>query len=456
MYHLRPYQLEVARAILDSVFGRKGLTFTVEIARQGGKNELSAQVELLLLTLFMGEPRNLVKCSPTFLPQAVISMTRLKDRLNDAGFAGIWQPEHSYIIRLGSARALFLSDDESANVVGNTAHLLLEIDEAQDVSKDKYTRDFRPMGATTNVTTVLYGTTWDESTLLEETAQTNRDLEQKDGLRRHFRYDWQEVAKHNPDYLAYVEGERQRLGENHPLFLTQYCLQPVRGGGGFFSAAQTEQLRGTHGRHHGADPGKVYVAGIDLAGEAEVNAGGQITAAKPGQDATVVTIAELDFSTTDEIQKQPVIRIVEHCAWTGTPHPQLYARLVDILKSVWGCKRVVVDATGVGQPVASFLRQALGSRVIPFVFTAQSKSALGFDILAAVNAGRLKMYVADGSEEYRQFWTEIGNARSTFRSGQTMSFGVDPSRGHDDYLMSLALLVAAGNDYQPRSARGSG
>ena len=30
---LRPYQREVALAILDSVFGRKGFTFSVEIAR---------------------------------------------------------------------------------------------------------------------------------------------------------------------------------------------------------------------------------------------------------------------------------------------------------------------------------------------------------------------------------------------------------------------------------------
>jgi len=73
---LRPYQREAAFAILDSVFARKGLTFSVEIARQGGKNELSAQLELLLLTLFMTEPWNLIKCSPTFKPQTVISETR--------------------------------------------------------------------------------------------------------------------------------------------------------------------------------------------------------------------------------------------------------------------------------------------------------------------------------------------------------------------------------------------
>ena len=176
---LRPYQREVALAILDSVFGRKGLTFSVEIARQGGKNELSAQLELLLLTLYMAEPKNLVKCSPTFKPQTVISMMRLKDRLNDAGFDGIWTAELGYIVRLGNARAIFLSADESANVVGNTAHILLEIDESQDVSKEKYTKEFKPMGATTNVTTVHYGTTWDDATLLEEVKQTNLELERR-------------------------------------------------------------------------------------------------------------------------------------------------------------------------------------------------------------------------------------------------------------------------------------
>jgi hypothetical protein len=207
----------VALAVLDSVFLRKGLTFSVEIARQGGKDELSAQLELLLLTLHMAESKNLVKCSPTFKPQTIISMTRLKDRLNDAGFNSIWVVEIGYIIRLGNARAIFLSADESANVVDHTADILLEIDESQDVSKEKYTKEFKPMGAATNITTVHYGTTWDESTLLGEIKQTNYELQKKDGIKRHFRYDWQEVAKHNPDYLAYVEGERARLGETHPL-----------------------------------------------------------------------------------------------------------------------------------------------------------------------------------------------------------------------------------------------
>ncbi len=451
---LRPYQLEVARAVLDSVFGRRGLTFSVEIARQGGKNELSAQLELLLLTLHMAEARNLVKCSPTFKPQTVISMMRLKERLNEAGFARLWRSEMGYIIRLGQARAIFLSAEESASVVGNTAHLLLEIDESQDVSKEKYSKEFKPMGATTNVTTVHYGTTWDDSTLLEEVKQQNLELERKDGIRRHFRYDWQAVARYNPDYLAYVEAERQRLGEDHPLFRTQYALLPIRGGGGFLTARQRAQLAGEHARRHAPQAGRAYVAGIDLAGEAEEGEDAARRATCPRQDSTVLTIGEVDFARVAGGQPQAAVRIVEHYWWTGRRHSDLYPQLVDILKNVWKCRRVVVDATGVGQPVASFLRQALGPRVVPFTFTAQSKSRLGFNLLAAVNSGRLKMYTADGSPEYAEFWREMELARSHYRPNQTMAFEVDPARGHDDFLMSLALLVEAASRYEPRVGRG--
>ena len=457
--NLRPYQREVMNAVANSVFGGRGLTFSVEIARQGGKNELSARLELSLLMTNMNEPRNMIKCSPTFIPQALISMTRLKDRLDDAGFTGRWCSERGYMIQLGKARQMFLSAQESSRVVGHTAHILLEIDESQDVSKEKYSKEFRPMAATTNATTVLYGTAWDDSTLLEEAKQTNLELERRDGIKRHFSYDWQQVAKHNPDYLRYVEGERQRLGEDHPLFRTQYRLLPVKGGGGFLSVAQRAQMQGAHSRIHAPQPGRVYVAGIDLAGEAEELDGQALRSLKLRQDSTAVTIAELDLSCppaglSPASLYQPPIKIVEHYAWTGKRYVELYLRLVDLLKNVWHCRRVAVDATGVGQPVTSFLRETLGGAVSPFSFTATSKSQLGFNLLAAVNSGRLKMYTRDGSAECQNFWSEMERARSYYRPSQTMNFYVDPSDGHDDFLMSLALAVQAANQYEPRTAKG--
>ena len=64
--------------------------------------------------------------------------------------------------------------------------------------------------------------------------QANLEMERIDGVKLHFHQDWEEMAKYNPLYRAYVEGERQRLGESHPLFRTQYLLEPLMGGGGFF------------------------------------------------------------------------------------------------------------------------------------------------------------------------------------------------------------------------------
>ena len=65
------------------------------------------------------------------------------------------------------------------------------------------------------------------------------------------------------------------------------------------------------------------------------------------------------------------------------------------------------------------------------------------------------MYAADNSSDYREFWLEMEKAKSHYRASRTLNFFVDPSDGHDDYLMSLALLAEAAQGYSPREARGS-
>jgi hypothetical protein len=79
---------------------------------------------------------------------------------------------------------------------------------------------------------------------------------------------------------------------------------------------------------------------------------------------------------------------------------------------------------------------------------------MGFNLLAAVNAGRLKVYSGDGSAEHQEFWFEIEKAKSQYRPSQTMNFYADQAQGHDDFLMSLALVTEAANQYEPRGAKG--
>jgi len=447
-------------AIKNSALEGRGLTFTVVMARQAGKNEVSAQVEAYLLSKNVRRAVDGIKCAPTLEPQGRISLRRLWERIVQAGYEESASIE-GRAIRLGLARQLFLSAEPSANVVGHTAGMLLEVDEAQDVDAEKFEREFRPMAATTGATVVYYGTPWDDSTLLERAVQTNLELERRDGIQRHFSADWTAVAEWNADYARYVEGERARLGENHPLFLTQYALRTVSGGGRLFSASQRAQLRGTHSRQASPRAGEVYVAGLDLGGQ-EWDAGNEKWERRNegdgrAHDATVLTIARAVMPASDAVVLGPRLEVVEHIAFSGTAHDALFARLADVLGEVWRVRRVAVDATGLGETLARLLRKRLGDDVVrPVRFTAESKSKLGYGLLAAVNGGRLKMYAADGSREYAEFWREMELARVHYRPSRQMSFFVAPSDGHDDYLVSLSLAVDAAKELEtrPRVARG--
>ncbi|MCH7523240.1 MAG: hypothetical protein IH920_05670, partial [Chloroflexi bacterium] len=176
-----------------------------------------------------------------------------------------------------------------------------------------------------------------------------------------------------------------------------------------------------------------------------------------GRDATVLTIGRASYPSRGSLVQEPRLEVVEQLAVAGEKHDELFGRLVDLLGRVWRVRRVTVDATGLGETLARLLARTLGQSVVrPLRLSAESKSRLGYNLLAAVNGGRLKMYAADGSAEWAEFWRQMELAQVAYRSGRTMNFFVDPASGHDDYLMSLALVVEAARDLepQPRVARG--
>jgi len=435
---MRPYQREIAAAVLESVRRRQGLSFSVEIARQGGKNEVSARIELNVLARCRRMGVTSIKAAPTFDPQARISLDRLWQKVQRAGLEGIAAKEGGNGVRLGRARQLFLSAEPASNVVGHTADLLLEIDEAQDVDVDKFDKELQPMAAASGATTVFYGTAWDDGNLLERARQAHLAAERRDGVRRHFEYDWTVVAESNAAYARFVREEEARLGAEHPMFLTQYCLRTLPGAGRLLGPNQLTLLRGAHAALDGPVAGETYVAGLDVAGEGEGE-----------HDATVLTIARVVAGDGGE----RAVEVVRHYAWTGVAHASLHTALVALLRE-WRVALVVVDATGIGEPVAAFLARALGpSRVESMKLTAESKSRLGFGLLAAVNGGRLRLHSGD-SAELRECRRQFEVCRASYRPNQTMRFYVDERDGHDDFVVSLALTVAASADAGPRPARG--
>lgn len=449
---LRPYQAEIARAILARVAARAGGSLSVEVARQGGKNETSAQVELLTLVAHADAGGALVKCAPTLHPQARISLDRLESRAHAAGL-GHAVRRTGATVRCGRAAAHFLSAERGANVVGHTADLLLEVDEAQDVDPEKFDRDFRPMAAASDAPVVYYGTPWGSRSLLAQARAHHIALERREGTRRHFRVDWEQVAACHPPYRRYVEAERERLGERHPLFRTQYLLEEVADAGRLFDAATLAQIEGGHDRLDAPRTGERYVAGLDLAGPAlDGREGGR------DRDWTVLTIARVTRTSSGFADGSPLptVEVVEHQAWQGAATEPLLQTLADRLRRVWHVGRVAVDATGLGAPVADLLVSALGRGVVePVVFTGERKGRLGYALLAAAHAGRLRLYRQDGGAEWAACRAQLALARVAYGSAHAMRFDVDPAEGHDDYLMSLALAVhAAGVDGGPRVARG--
>src|SRR3990167_5201261 len=427
------------------------------MSRQAGKNELSAQLEAYLLTIFQRVGGQIVKASPTFKPQTLNSLQRLKDRLKTPWHAGRVRHRSGYIVEVGEARAMFFSAEPRASTVGATADLLLEGDEAQDIKASKWDKDFEPMKASTNATSVLWGTAWTTNTLLYQAKQAALRQQAKDGVRRYFEYPADVVAQYVPAYAAHVADRRERLGARHPLIVTQYDLKEIDHEGGLFGADRQALMHGTHERRRAPEPGREYALLVDVGGEDEEQRGAaegldRDQLANKKRDATAITIVEM----------------VPGDQWTylgrdkhlflGVRLTSLYDR-INALVSHWGARWVVVDATGIGAGLASFLEARWPERLIRFEFSASTKSDLGWDFLGVVETGRFKDHADDQSPENRQFWYEVDKCQYEVLdgAGQRLRWGVtEPpaydglvGRGDDDLLISAAFTAGVVRPAQP-------
>jgi len=287
---------------------------------------------------------------------------------------------------------------------------------------------------------VLWGTMWTSRTLLGRTLRSLRHLEQWDGIQRVFVVPWEKVAEVNPPYGKYVRGEIARLGEHHPLVKTQYLLEEIDAEAGMFPEYRRALMAGTHPRRHEPEPGKRYVLTIDVAGETEeAFEGAELRDRQPRKDSTALTVFQLEG-----VAGQHHYLVQDRRLWTGVKHTQLFQELVGWVR-LWGAEYVVVDATGVGAGLASFLTAALGMRrVRPFVFSAKSKSDLGWGLIAIIDSGRYRDYASDGLEETAMFWQQVEAAEYEIMPGpdKRMKWGVASPSVHDDLLISAALVAA--------------
>jgi hypothetical protein len=141
----------------------------------------------------------------------------------------------------------------------------------------------------------------------------------------------------------------------------------------------------------------------------------------------------------------PCVEIVHQQCWTGKAHLEQYAAALALVER-WNVRTLVIDATGLGEGLASLLASRLGhERARAFHFTQPGKSHLAFQLLGLINSGRLTLptRVSSPLQIYDECWQQLCQARYRLPAPDVLNMYVDPADGHDDYLMSLALLTEA-------------
>ena len=479
---LRNYQRGPIHAVLKSISEKAGRSIVVMFPRQSGKNEIQAQLESYLLIKYsLTTCGDMIKVSPTWKPQTLNAMSRLERILEtNALTRWMWSKESGYIYKIWGARISFFSGQPRSNIVGATASLLLEVDEAQDVLASKYDKEIAPMAAARNATKVFWGTAWTSRTLLSRELRLAQELEKQDGIQRTFVLTAEDVAMEVEAYGEFVEEQIARLGRNHPMVKTQYFSEEIDAEGGLFPLERQALMHGQHQPQPAPQPEKIYCMTLDVAGADEtvtpdLEDTEQIeTLATAKRDSTALTIFEVDMTTVDDpLINKPTYLVVGRHEWVDVKHSELYGKikaLADLFQIRW----LVVDCTGVGAGLTSFLTAAFGERVIPFTFSSTTKSALLWDWLGLIDSGRFKDYISSplmgggrvgdaplssplvgedkGEGVQKEFWRQISFCEFEILPGpqKTVRWGVpdgtrDPADGnlvHDDLVISAALVAA--------------
>jgi hypothetical protein len=215
-------------------------------------------------------------------------------------------------------------------------------------------------------------------------------------------------------------------------------------------------MQGSHPLQEHPLAGSLYAVLIDLAGEDEGATEDPSALQNPQRDLTALTVVEVFTGTMqDPLIQAPTYHAVHRQQWIGVKHSDLYGRLKALIEH-WNARHVVVDATGVGAGLASFLARALGERIHPFVFSSASKSALGWDFLSICDTGRWKDPALPPDpggawDLQKEFWQqcEYCECQVLDGPGKLMRWGVPngkrhPVTGevlHDDLLISAALCA---------------
>jgi len=470
---LRSYQSEALRVIYSAVEAERGGQFTVTFPRQSGKNETQAQLESAVMAANLWRGGSIVKLLPTEKNQGEISRKRLEGILYGA------DRRNARAVRAlktktvcGSTEIRYLSGSPNAAIVGATADLMLEVDEAQIVPPEKYDREAAPMAAAHNAVQVFWGTVWDDRTLLARQTRLAVKEGEKDGTKHVFRTTASEVGQEVPEYAEFVRGQIEGMGREHPAVRTQFFCEEISDLTGMFTPARISAIRDEHPPVSSPDPERCYIFLIDIAGSDELSPSvRQRSGFSDRRDATVVTICDVSNPADEPNDPKRYVWSVAARRYYRNVPAAILEKLIIAETERWNPFHIILDHSGLGCMLTDCLSRRYPEKCLAYDITPANKTRMAWEFLAMMETGRWKEYRADevplllpgsdpGHDAYevledpallqQMFLRELRACRmEPSENGMTVRWGVkdgtkDPVTGrflHDDLVMSAALAV---------------
>ena len=448
---LHPYQLPLARRIIESVLINDGEEVTALAARQSGKSETIANTVATLMVLL---PR-LAKMYPDLL-----------GKFKDGIWIGMFAPVEGQVEtlfgrtvnRLTSERALEILgdpeiDDSLGKVAGVTRQIklknsgsslimmtanprakiesksfhLIVIDECQEADDFVVSKSISPMLAYYSGTMVKTGTPTTHKNNFYRSIQLNKRRQTSaKSKQNHFQWDYRDVSKYNANYGKFIKKEMLRIGEDSDEFQMSYCCKWLLDRGMFVTSNVLDELGDTSQEVVKAWHRTPVVVGIDPARKI---------------DSTVVTVVWVDWDRPDEFGYFDH-RILNWMEIQGDDWEDQYFQIVQFLSN-YDVLAVGVDANGVGDAVAQRLKILLPRAEVHSLGSSQSEQSKRWKHLKALIDRRMVGWPAHAKTRrlrtWKRFYQQMSDLETKFQGPNFLAHAPDEAHAHDDFADSLAI-----------------
>jgi hypothetical protein len=461
------YQLEFGERFTESILINDGEELTLLQARQSGKTEIVAAVLASLMILLprlakvkkfaklLGMYKNGVMIG-VFAPtdeQSATLFSRIKGALETESAEEILEDaEIDDKLKKDGVKTILLKNCKSfvrsqtahprANIESKSYHIIV-VDEAQDADETKVRKSVHPMGAFYNATRLKLGSASRTKGDFYRAIKKNIRKQNRPGAtkKNHFEYDWKRCAANNPRYAAYIETEKESLGEESEEFLLSYCCKWLLDRGMFISEQLFEALsdkRMTIVQRHHTSP---LVAGLDVARK---------------MDSTVLTILWVDWNHPDPKTGLFDSRVLNWLEIQGDPGGKWHSRynqICDFLEN-YSVTQMAVDGQGMGDVVAEDLQVMLPHIKVHCLSSDPKDQSMRWKhLLALQQHGMIGWPGHKDSKRYRvlnRFQQQMLDLEKIYKGKYLLAAAPDTADAHDDYCDSLALAAwLPKEDYMP-------